>query len=423
MVNMKGKFLKSPKVKKGLGISLAVLLCALPIILMVFFLSGIKGGKSSVDNTVTDKTNKSTLKEVASKNENGSTGNEEQSETSTTDDRYVVSDGQEAIQSKPTANYSGADETDEFFSDAVFVGDSITVGWSLYVNNKGNGFFGNPKFLAKVGYSSHSALSAYYEHPSYLGTSDYIYKSIAKMDVSKVFISFGLNDALSNPQAVLSDYERVINLILRYSPDVKIYVISTTYVVKGSERGYVTSANVREYNKLVKAFCAENDYTYVDVSSYLVTTDGYLPRAYSSDGYVHLNAQAYSIWEIVLRNLAQVEINVAEGKKTNSSQLATLPAPVKETGGYVTPTESQSETKTASQTSTGTQSTEKTSATGSQSSQSASTTGKNNETASKTSSESETDTKENNTDANSATAASSNKEEPTVQSAESAGRN
>ena len=358
-------FKKSRKGRNVLNI-LKIIAAVLPVIIIFILISGIGSGKTVTESKPTESIT-SSLKEVSRGSSGRESNNTAQTNTlatstidsvtkETQDSRYLVTDGQEAISSLPSKTYTGGTELDDFFYDAVFVGDSITVGWSNYVYSKGNGFFGNPYFLAKVGYAASTALSPYYNHPMYNGVRDYVYNSIAKMNVSKVFISFGLNDAISTPQVVIGYYERLINLILRYSPQVKIYVISTTYVCKGSEQGYVTSDNVRAYNRLVKQFCELNGYTYVDVASYLATTEGYLPRTYSSDGYVHLNASAYSVWETVLRNLAQTEINAAKGRETTVDELEDLPDPLKETGysggGYTTSATLGTSGTTASQTET-----------------------------------------------------------------------
>ena len=373
---MKSKKLWNPLMRERVLIALKIIAVILPVIIIFVVISGV-GTKPASALTNESSATKSTLSEVShsstksatkasTKSNSLATSTLENVTKETQDSRYIVTDGQEAISLIPSKDYTGGTELDDFFFDSVFVGDSITVGWSNYVYSKGNGFFGNPYFLAKVGYSLNSALSPYYDHPLYNGTRDYIYNQIAKMDnVKKVFISFGLNDALATPQTVVSNYERMINLILRYSPQVKIYVISTTYVCKGAEQGYVTSANVKAYNKLVKQFCDLNGYTFVDVASYLSTTDGYLPRTYSSDGYVHLNASAYAIWETVLRNLAQTEINAAKGLETKKSELETLPEPLTESGyiNYTVSTTSATKSSTVDESDSSSKSTEETSKT------------------------------------------------------------
>ena len=40
----------------------------------------------------------------------------------------------------------------------------------------------------------------------------------------------------------------------------------------------------------------QNDVYYIDISTPLMDGEGNLKQSYSSDGYVHLNIEGYSVW-------------------------------------------------------------------------------------------------------------------------------
>ncbi len=210
----------------------------------------------------------------------------------------------------PSYKYAAADRVDQFFDNSVFVGDSITVGFSSYATSKGKGFFSNPYFLCKVGYSTLKALSSSATHPMYNGYRDYVYKNVSRMTVDKVFISFGLNDiGWASNEKLVERYEILIKNIEKYSPGVRVYVLSTTYICEGREKEHLTNAAVRNYNLLVRQMCMENGYGYIDVSTMLCDSNGYMKKEYSTDKYVHLNKEAYKLWENKLREYAKMVID------------------------------------------------------------------------------------------------------------------
>lgn len=210
--------------------------------------------------------------------------------------------------------YTGAD-VDSFFADAIFVGDSVTVGLSNYYDKlHGAIFTDTTQFLAQVGCSAKMCISSNptekYQRfmPSYGGRLCRIEDGIALSGAKKVFIDYGLNDLTgSTANEFLANFTTLINRIQEKNPSVQIYVISTTYVVCDAQTGMLTNGNIRKANEAVKAYCQENGLGYINVADYIADEDGGLNPRYSSDQYVHQNSKSYEMWVKVLRHYAYLQ--------------------------------------------------------------------------------------------------------------------
>lgn len=212
---------------------------------------------------------------------------------------------------------SGMISENAFFADAVFVGDSLTVGFENYCRkHPGSIAAGTTRFLARVSCSAKAAVSpnALTRHagimPLYNGIPQYIEASISQMpDAGKVFICFGMNDLTgSTPQQFVSDMEMLILRILSLRPDVKIYVVSIPCVASGVSNGFLNNSFIAISNLLLQEKCIAYGWGFVNLSEYLMGNDGALRPEYSSDNYVHENSNAYAVWDKVFKDYALTQI-------------------------------------------------------------------------------------------------------------------
>ncbi len=213
--------------------------------------------------------------------------------------------------------YSGMISENAFFADAVFVGDSLTVGFEGYCRTHSDSIAtDSTRFLARVSCSAKAAISsnALSTHagimPKYNGNVQYIENAISQMEnVNKMFICFGMNDLTgSTPQQFLSDMQTLILRVLSVRPDLKVYVISIPCIVNGAHSGGLSNSSIVTANVLLQETCLANGWGFVNLSEYLMGADGALRPEYSSDHYVHETAKAYAIWNKVLKNYAYMEI-------------------------------------------------------------------------------------------------------------------
>ncbi len=212
---------------------------------------------------------------------------------------------------------SGMISENAFFADAVFVGDSLTVGFEQYCRSHSDSIASDStRFLARVSCSAKVALSsnALSKHagimPKYNGNVQYIENAVAQMEhVHKMFICFGMNDLTgSTPQQFVADMQTLIQRVLNVRPDIRIYVISIPCVVSGVSTGGLNNNTIFTANVLLQEACIANGWGFVNLSEFLMGADGALRPEYSSDHYVHETAKAYAIWNKVLKNYAFMEL-------------------------------------------------------------------------------------------------------------------
>lgn len=217
-----------------------------------------------------------------------------------------------ALNTMPVDTYGLSDAVCEsWFSDAVFVGDSITIGWKNYNNTmlqSNPDFFGQTRFLCEGSYGAGHALEPVSEsslHPIYGGSQQLVEDSIAQIGANKVFICFGLNDiVLHGVDGTAANFETLISRIREKRPEADVYIISAMYMFKGSEQKTLNNENLRKLNAALRELCDQLGIEFIDIASHLISSDGCLKPEYCSDSYVHQTAAAYEIWAKVLRSLA-----------------------------------------------------------------------------------------------------------------------
>lgn len=208
-----------------------------------------------------------------------------------------------------------------FYRDAVFVGDSISLGWRNYVSKirkSDSLFFGGSdgaQFLVSGSLGAGNALwdiSGESVHPTYQGTQMQLWNSIPLTGAKKVFVMFGLNDvALYGVDQTLANFATLFGKIKANVPDIQFYVLSATYVKAGGERGKLTSSLLRELNLALINFCNQNGYAFINIADALADSDGNLKAEYCSDGFVHQTNAAYEVWTSLLKGYAAAQLSAS----------------------------------------------------------------------------------------------------------------
>lgn len=194
---------------------------------------------------------------------------------------------------------ASAKVNDNYFDDAVFVGDSIMQGIEEYVKlqrQSNSSYMGNAQFLTMVGMSARNALwdvSEESRHPVYNGQTMLIQDAIAQMDdVKKVYILLGTNDILlTSPEEHMDNYQTLLQLIKQQSPQVEFFIMSIT---PGADIETLSPDNeeIFERDMVLIEWCEMYGYNYVDLAYALRNERGALPEEWCIDQDaqgVHLN--------------------------------------------------------------------------------------------------------------------------------------
>ena len=185
---------------------------------------------------------------------------------------------------------------ESYFDDAIFLGDSRTVGLRAFGN------FKNSSYFAKTGIS----VNSFFMYPALdEETGLTLTQTLSYKQYKKVYIMIGVNDAalvsLEDFETQFFDAIRQIQLL---QPDAIIYVQSILGVTKNKELSdpyHFSNERVLERNALLKSKCDGEKLIYLDVFSVFEDAEGYLNSYNSSDG-LHLNSEDYKLWCEYLMN-------------------------------------------------------------------------------------------------------------------------
>ncbi len=195
------------------------------------------------------------------------------------------------------------DPVDAFLADSAFVGNSISVGLTMYNDYKGKEPLGDAIMLTRQSYSFYNDSKGSTNFlPRLNGVPMQAKDAISKCGADNVFICMGTNDLVgsSGAENAYKNYRRYLTEILRENPDITIFIESCTPSRPGSN---VINSKVLAFNSYMKEYCDvfPNMY-YIDIASPLSDGEGFLQSGYASDGSVHLTNSAYSIWAETVRN-------------------------------------------------------------------------------------------------------------------------
>ncbi len=176
-----------------------------------------------------------------------------------------------------------------YFTDAVFVGDSLTQGIQLYdiidttvLANKGinlQSIHKNDKIRVAEGYTG-------------------VLPELERIKPDKVYVQLGMNDIAWRTQGdFIKLYGTLIDEIKDIVPDATLY-IQSIFPVTGwysKEDNGIDNDKVLTYNQALAELAAEKGCYYLDVHSALINENGVLPDEASPDG-IHLNGPYYQRW-------------------------------------------------------------------------------------------------------------------------------
>lgn len=199
-----------------------------------------------------------------------------------------------------------------FFDDAVFIGDSVTLGLKNYVvacRNGGEECLGTAQFLpaGSMGYTNSLPPVGTDNsiHPVFQGAEVTIEEGVSLTGAKKVFILLGMNDFAIYPVGTCMDrVAQCVERILEVNPEVSVYLQSVTPTTRA--RGSFNNENIDVFNTSLSELCGEKGWTFVDIASAMKDESGKLRDEYCSDPQdlgVHMTAEGARVWIARLHEL------------------------------------------------------------------------------------------------------------------------
>ncbi len=232
---------------------------------------------------------------------------------------------------------------DDYFNDALFIGDSRTVGLSEYCQE----LMDRSEFYAKVSMTIYGFDSkAFVEVPvrtegeenadpaaqegeaAQDGSSSdaaadvpmetvTIEEALTRKQFGKIYIMLGINELGSGTtETFCAKYAEVLAKIRERQPDAIIYIQGIMHVTsQKSDRDKVFRNEViNERNEGLKALADGEHIFYIDMNEATDDENGALDSELSFDS-VHLKAKSYALWYDYLKNHAYVKMKVSEANQ------------------------------------------------------------------------------------------------------------
>ena len=185
---------------------------------------------------------------------------------------------------------------DEYFEDAVFLGDSRVVGLALYSGME------TCTFYAKT------SLTIYKLMDSSADTEPIttIREALMTNEFKKIYIQVGINElGTGDLEYFITQYQSVIDEIRLLQPDAIIYINSILHVTEARDKqgDYINNQVIDERNEALSQLANDVDVFYIDVNPVLDDDEGNLRQDLSWDN-VHLTANSYPMWYEFLKDHA-----------------------------------------------------------------------------------------------------------------------
>jgi lysophospholipase L1-like esterase len=191
---------------------------------------------------------------------------------------------------------------DYYFTDAIFIGDSRTVGLYEY-----GGFGEMSTFMARESLSVYSMWKTSMTCHTYDGPDVYttLLDQLQKVRYAKIYLSLGVNElGFPTSREFYQKYREAVAVIRQLQPDAIIYIQGIMHVSKSrsSSDGIFNNKLIVERNTAIASLANGHDIFYIDMNSEICDEDGNIPADITFDG-VHLYARGYTLWhEFLLKN-------------------------------------------------------------------------------------------------------------------------
>lgn len=262
---------------------------------------------NSNSNTTNNNSNKSNTNTNSNKSNSNSTSNKTSNQASnktSTKTSNKVSNKQSNKTSNKTTNNNTKTNTVKnpkmtytgfkaapasYFDDALFIGDSRTVGLRDYGNIK------NASYFCDVGMSSFNIYSRKVNVKG-LGTVNFS-QLLTKKQYKKIYIMLGINEIGSNLKTIANKYTNIVKDIRKNQPNAIIYIEANLHVSKkkNDSSKVFTNDRINTLNGYMATLANNQTIFYIDINEYFDDSNGNLTASYTSDG-VHPHAKYYKEW-------------------------------------------------------------------------------------------------------------------------------
>ncbi|MDY4095737.1 MAG: GDSL-type esterase/lipase family protein [Lachnospiraceae bacterium] len=240
--------------------------------------------------------NESQMRQEAQEEQAEANGEEEFTEenmANVSDNMTEVSESAELMDTSEANEAKGAKEPFQadtaYFDDALFIGDSRTVGLSEYGN------LGQAEVLANSGMSVYKIKETSF--PLKNGEKVKLEELLADRKFGKIYVMLGINELGYDFDQTVKKYQEVVKLLQDTQPEAIIFLQANLHISKekSDTSPYYNNENINRFNQAVSEMADGESIFYLDVNPLFDDAQGCLASEYTTD-HTHILGKYYSTW-------------------------------------------------------------------------------------------------------------------------------
>ncbi len=180
--------------------------------------------------------------------------------------------------------------TEDYFSDALFIGDSRTVGMMQ------SHLLPESAYYARTGIGIGDILTE--RIVSEGGRMISIQEALCLHSFGKVYIMIGINDiSRGDTDWFLEQYQNILTAVRQTQPDAVIYIQGNIPMSYGTQdlTGALNNQNLASRNEASRTLADSQNIFYLDIDKIYADNNGNLQPGYTTDG-LHVSSGYYSLW-------------------------------------------------------------------------------------------------------------------------------
>lgn len=182
---------------------------------------------------------------------------------------------------------------DSYFDDAVFIGDSRTVGMYEY-----GGLEETSTFYASTGLTIYKMFDSKIVAVPGQKKKITVEEALSEKQFAKIYLMIGINEmGTGTVESFMKAYGEAVQHLQQLQPDAVIYLQAIMKVTtdRSGQGDYITNEGIEARNEEIAKLADDEKIYYLDVNPLICDETGGMVASYTYDG-VHLKAQYIPIW-------------------------------------------------------------------------------------------------------------------------------
>ena len=244
--------------------------------------SSIKNSDSNLNIVLEDQT-------TALSNENINENKQQEDYVNNFQNEKQIEHIDNKTESKKNSKHEKQTVGKEYFDDALFIGDSRTVGISEY------GDLNNAIFFANTGMSVYNVFEKNVSVPQ-VGKLK-LEQLLTYKKFGKIYIMLGINELGYNQEKTLKKYKDLLKFVQEKQSNAIIYIEANLHVAaeRSNKDKTINNININKINNEISKLADNEKIFFIDVNEKFDDENGNLSSNYTQDN-VHIYAKYYKEW-------------------------------------------------------------------------------------------------------------------------------